>query len=115
MPVSFLKVRRQFEDIFVTLESSSTASVLTGDRAQGVLGTSLCGELQPCFAGMLRHPPTPTPTLVLRAGAGPHPLTLGFVPVTPAVHTEKTGFVIFFKPVPALPFPLCLGVFKKRF
>ena len=98
MPVSFLKVRRQFEDIFVTLESSSTASVLTGDRAQGVLGTSLCGELQPCFAGMLRHPPT-----------------LGFVPVTPAVHTEKTGFVIFFKPVPALPFPLCLGVFKKRF
>lgn len=115
MPLSFLKVGRQFGDIFVTLESSSIASVLTGESAPGVLGTSLCEELHPCFAGMLRQVPPIPRTPVPRAGAGPHPLTLGFVPVTPAVHTEKTGFVIFFKPVPALPFPLCLRGLKKRF
>lgn len=97
MPVSFLKVGRQFEDIFVTLESSSTTSVLTGDRAPGVLGTSLLRGASALLCWDAQAPPTPTPTPapVLRAGAGPHPLTLGFVPVTPAVHTEKTGFVIF--------------------
>ena len=84
MPVLFLKGGRQFGDIFVTLQRSSFASVLTGERAPGVLGTPLFGELKPCFAEMLRH--TPHPDL----------LTLGFMPVTPAVHIEKTGFVIFF-------------------
>ena len=103
MPVSFLKGGRQSGDIFVTLQSSSFASVLTGESAPSVLGTPLCGELKPCFAEMLRHTPTPSPDPWLPA-RDPR-----------CTYWEDGVCDLFFNLFPPRLFPSVEGFFKKDF
>lgn len=99
MPVSFLKIKWQFGDIFVTLKSSSATSVHTGESARDILGKSLPSVgLCLCFAEKLCYTPsselafgTLVLTIILIF------FTIIFICLLPLIISvyEKKSFVIF--------------------